>query len=351
MTHTRQYFAFVDWMKALGMLFILYGHVAGWGPLNALPPINLKQLGVTAFVFVMGFMLTREQKPGCRVLIDRLVEMYVLAFLLAVVVSGVSAASTGNLQESNYLPFFLGLNVFVDFFPANPTTWFVGTYLHILLFWLLIRRTAITGRLLLVAVAFEIVVRAVLLYQGLRFVPYMLLPNWMTVFLLGRWYGQGRRPAWEPGTGLAALLLSAAVALVVWMGVELPYVRRLPFDELRPWSPVAAAVFISIWVSAIYVCCTWLLYLVVRPFGAPAWVRFIARNTLLIFLGHMPVLQAVTALTRNSGLSPNARGALVTLVCIVGLGYASEWFHRVVDVRALRDRVHGAICRDARATA
>jgi peptidoglycan/LPS O-acetylase OafA/YrhL len=347
MAHTREYVRFVDWMKTLGMLFILYGHVVGWGPLNALPPINLKQLGVAAFIFVMGFMLTREQKPGCRVLIDRLVEMYVLAFLLALVVSAVSGAFTGNLQESNYLPFLFGLNVFVDYFPANPTTWFVGTYLHILLFWLLIRRVAITGPLLLVAVAFELAFRAALVHQGLRFVPYMLLPNWMTVFLLGRWYGQGRRPAWEPGTGLAALLLAGAIALVVWMGVELPYVNRLPFDQLRAWSPLSAAVFVSIWVSAVYVGCTWLLYLVVRPFGTPAWVRFVARNTLMIFLGHMPVFYATQALTKNSGLSPTARAVLVTVLCIVGLGYLSEWFHRVVDVRALRTRLHGVLCQRA----
>jgi hypothetical protein len=348
MAQTRDYVPFVDWMKTVGMLFILYGHLAAWGPLNALPPINLKQLGVAAFIFVMGYMLTRETKPGCRVLIDRLLEIYVLGFVLALVVSVISFAYAGNLQESNYLPFVFGLNVVWDYFPANPTTWFIGTYLHILLFWaLLVRRVQVTVPLLLGTLLLEIVIRAVLVHAGLRFIPYMILPNWMTVFLLGRWYGQGGRPGYEPGPAAAALAFGASLALVAWMGVELPYVNKLPFDQLQQWSPAAAAGFVSVWVSAIYLVCTWLLYLVVRPLAAPHWVQFIARNTLMIFLGHMPVLYAFVALTRDSGLPPNARAILVSLACVVGLGYASEAFHKVVDVRALRARLHGMLCAKA----
>ena len=39
----------VDWLKCVGMLVIVYGHVAGWAPLAALAPIYSKQLVVAVF--------------------------------------------------------------------------------------------------------------------------------------------------------------------------------------------------------------------------------------------------------------------------------------------------------------
>src|SRR5262249_3609807 len=117
--------SFIPWMKATGMLLIVFGHVAAWAPAAALPPINTKQLGVAFFVFVSGYTLAGDHRPSVEVVVRRLFEVLLLAGLLAVVMSMVGAITSGNLQESNYLPLLAGANVFFDYFPANPTTWYV----------------------------------------------------------------------------------------------------------------------------------------------------------------------------------------------------------------------------------
>ncbi|WP_343074996.1 acyltransferase family protein [sulfur-oxidizing endosymbiont of Gigantopelta aegis] len=61
---------FVDWMKALGMFLIVYGHVVG-NPLNIFnlisQPVYTKQIGVAFFVFITGWSLANESKKGLRV--------------------------------------------------------------------------------------------------------------------------------------------------------------------------------------------------------------------------------------------------------------------------------------------
>src|SRR3954454_22974175 len=59
---SRRLYPFVDWMKALGMTVIVYGHVTRAVPLTA--PIYPKQLGVAFFLFASGFTLAREGGGG-----------------------------------------------------------------------------------------------------------------------------------------------------------------------------------------------------------------------------------------------------------------------------------------------
>ncbi len=54
---------FIDWMKTLGMLVIIYGHAPAGGPVGFTEPFNPKQLGVAFFIFVLGFSLAREYRP------------------------------------------------------------------------------------------------------------------------------------------------------------------------------------------------------------------------------------------------------------------------------------------------
>jgi hypothetical protein len=96
-----------------------------------------------------------------------------------------------GLQLSNYLPFVVGANVLVNAFPANPTTWYIGTYIHLLLLWaLVLRRITVGPRLLIGVLAAEVLIRALLLTAAGAFVAYMALSNWITVLLLGMACGQ-----------------------------------------------------------------------------------------------------------------------------------------------------------------
>ena len=182
---------FIDWMKAIGMTLIVVGHVAGSFVNDLTPPIYPKQLGVAFFLFAMGFSLARDSRPRWRVVGNRLFEVYLFGLAAAVGLTAIGYMTSGAVYASNYLPFFAGANVVFDNFPVNPTTWYIGTYLHFLLLWALVfRRVSITPLLLAGSIVFEIAARAMLVGTFGGFVGYMMVPNWITVFLAGMWYGQ-----------------------------------------------------------------------------------------------------------------------------------------------------------------
>ena len=197
----REYFPFIDWMKFLGIVLIVNGHVSTH-PLLSTAPIYEKQLGVAFFIFVMGFSLAREVRQSWRVVYNRLFEIYLFGFALALLLSACGYVASHDVRESNYAPFVLGLNVFVNFFPANPTTWFLGTYLHLLLFWAwLLRRVRIRRWMIAASVLVEIVLRAIVVGHGTEMIAYMILPNWSTAFLLGLFEGQRKEPERHPCGG------------------------------------------------------------------------------------------------------------------------------------------------------
>jgi hypothetical protein len=221
---TTGYLPFIDWFKCLGMTLIVYGHVFAWGPLNRLAPINAKQLGVALFLFGAGYSLATDGRGRGRVLFNRLFEV----FLFGLGVAALSSLLTGRLQPSNYLPFFLGANVLRDAFPANPTSWYLGTYIQLMVLWAAVMaRRRVTGAVLACALAAEIVARAAIMQAAGIYTAYMLLPNWATVFLMGVWYGQARSRATTLsfGGGTAALAL-LGIALALWSIGS----ARLPFE-------------------------------------------------------------------------------------------------------------------------
>src|SRR5580765_739839 len=171
-------YPFVDWMKALGMTVIVYGHVAHATTVPLTPPIYLKQFGVAFFLFVAGFTLARERRSAGEVVFNRLFQVYLFGLSLAVLLTILNVVWGGHGVPSNYLPFAAGLNVVVNNFPANPTTWYLGTYVHVLLIWAIcLRRIRVRTWMVLAVLAIEIPVRAFLMASAGPFVAYMLVTN------------------------------------------------------------------------------------------------------------------------------------------------------------------------------
>jgi fucose 4-O-acetylase-like acetyltransferase len=343
----REYFPFIDWMKAAGIFLIVFGHVAG-APINFLvPPIYPKQLGVAFFLFVMGFSLAREARPGWQVLFNRLFEIYLFGIGIAVLMSAIMYAARGTLNLSNYLPFFLGANVLFNNFPANPTTWYIGTYLHVLVLWaLVVRRVRVHTWMLPVSATIEVAIRAALLLEAGRFIAYMLVPNWMTVFLLGTWFGQRSEartsqpaaPTSHHVTTLAGYSLLLAAFGAIWALLVRPHMQEysFPFMRLSSMGAVADAVVTAVAVSVVYLAYTVLVFQVVRRTTPPAWVRFLSRNTLIVFIAHMPLFYFLSDRLAPLALPYLERAAVQMLVCLVGLALVSEFVRRVVRPGALR---------------
>lgn len=333
----RQHIHFADWMKSLGMFLIVFGHAAGDSIMHLTPPIYGKQLGVAFFIFVMGWGLARESRDRFQVVYNRLFPVFLLGLGFALVMSAVVFATQRDLNESNYLPFFLGINVLLNDFPANPTTWYIGTYIHILLFWaLVLHKVRVRLWMIGVAVVGEILFRAAMLETGALFRTYMMLPNWITVFLLGM-YMCDREDEAKRGT-LPLYMLGLTILLIAWTFS----LRQVTLDEAFPtrnfvgMAGPAVTLTRSACITFLYVAYTWFIFEITRRLPGYAIVAFFSRHTLLIFIAHMPLLFALQQLLPNLISSYWLRISLSMLILYPGLAIASEMIMRVLQPEKLR---------------
>lgn len=344
---TRAYSPFIDWMKCLGMAMIVFWHVSTYAA-HLIPPIYPKQLGVAFFLFATGYSLALERRPRGEVLFNRLFEVYLFGVGFALLASAVNFARVGDVNESNYLPFLLGANVAFNNFPANPTTWYIGTYLHIILVWaLVLRRVRVRPWMLAATCVVEVLLRAALAETRGLFVAYMALSNWATVFLLGLYCGQRDEEA--PGSGPARWIGGLALLVVAWRLVAGPWVARdsFPFMDLSVGPRAIDVVVRSSAVSFVYVAYTWMTYQVTRRLPASAVARFFARNTLIIFIAHMPVFYALEGTLAPRTVNVAVRVVVRFTVCFLGLAALSEMILRTVRPKHLRDELWWRIRRTA----
>lgn len=330
----------LDWMKAVGMCLIVYGHVAAATTIPLTPPVYLKQFGVAFFLFATAFTLARDTRPATLVLFNRLFRVYLFGAALALLITVGTSWTTGGLALSNYLPFLAGANVLFDNFPVNPTTWYVGTFLHFLILWAVaLRHLRVRAWMVIVALLAEIPIRMLLITIGGRFVAYMFLTNWMAVFLLGLYRGAARdtAPPKSSAWPVAAVLIGGLYAYGLAAG-RAGFTPTFPFMTLER-SGSWGLVLVSIAVSALYFGVTALMFEAARRVSAPAPIRFIARNSLIIFLAHMPIVLLLHPWLVSLGLGYWTRVVIQLIVALPILGGASEILSFVLQPDRLRDWV------------
>lgn len=337
----NRYLGFVDWMKAIGLFLIVYGHVA-IGPVNFFfPPIYPKQFGVACFIFVLGYVLANERRSAWAVVFSRLFPLFVYGLAGAVLISLVRLVTVGDLNESNYLPLLGGANVLFDDFPANPTTWYIGTYIHVLVLWALVgRRVTVGPGFIAGAVVVEVALRAWLSAHAGLYIAYQLWTNWTLVFLIGRWCGQRGE---LPGRGSEGRWLAALVAgLAAWHVVMPAFVRQSTFPFMRLWSgdPATMVAWLptAAGVSVLYAGVAYLVFRATAHVDPPKAITFVSRNTIVVFILHMPVFFLMTDLLAPYNLPYAVRAPLSLLVTFVGLLFVSEAVNRVVRPDDLRRR-------------
>jgi hypothetical protein len=340
----QRHLDWIDWMKASGMLLILVGHLSARWNNGMAPPIFPKQLGVAFFLFATGFTLARETRPIGTVLFKRLSEVFLYGLSLAVLIAIKGLIVDGDAHAFNFLPFALGVNVLFDHFPPNPTTWYVGSYIHVLLLWaVFLRHRRVSGAWLLAALVAEVAIRSVLMDRAGLHIAYMLISNWATVFLLGMFCGQepdepvSVHQRWLDGLAVA---LMPILAVWPWIVGSASIARGFPFMRVAN-SPLLT----SSAISFVYVAYTWAAYRIALRLPSATFIRFVARNTLIIFLAHMPLYFALNPVLRRFIDSYNVRAVLLLTICTVGLGYVSEWLRRDYPraINAIATRIAPAV--------
>jgi fucose 4-O-acetylase-like acetyltransferase len=333
----REPYPFLDWMKAIGIAAIVYGHVAHVTTVTLTPPVYLKQFGVALFVFATGFTLAAGNKPPRVVILSRLFPVYLYGCLLAALLTIVGASTGSGAALSNALPFLGGMNVVLDHFPANPSTWYVGTYLHLLLLWAwFLRPMQIGWPAIAVALCVEVVVRAMLLAYVGPYVAYMAFTSWIGVFLLGMLHG-GRRQA-APASSPLPFVVLLVLGIAGWMNLAwvLGPIPTFPFMTLAGSGVVTGSLVVSLAASTLYLLVTMAVFEATRRAAAPAIVRFAARNSLIVFLAHMPSYFALQPLLARSGLSYWSRVTVLLVICGPVLACVSEAIQKMAPPDRLR---------------
>lgn len=332
---------FIDWMKASGMLFILIGHIIGspYHIFNMISqPIYTKQLGVCFFIFVMGWSLANENKTSFKVVFTRIFPVYFYAIAITILLSSISFFTINDINESNYMPFFLGINVFFNFFPANPTTWYIGTYLHILLFWFFFLQGKDIGKKhVMFAFIFEILIRSVIIYSGKDFVAYMLLPNWLTVFLLGSYLHKKKDCSWQPKTIFFIIIWLVAVGLWSSPLNQLSWDQSFPFRALIS-NETWALPFRSLVISIVYLVNTFVFFEIFRRLPKLRIVAFFARNSLITFIIHMPIIYAFAEDIYSLSDSFWSQRLTLLLILFVGIALISEFIQKQIDIKYYQNK-------------
>lgn len=346
MSVSQQHQGFIDWMKAVGMILIVIGHVVGakdalFNSVSA--PVYSKQLGVAFFVFVAGWGLGNCHRERRKEAFNRLFPIFFYGAVCAVLMSGLTWIAKHDLAESNYMPLAFGVNVFFNFFPANPTTWYIGMYLHLILLWWWLAPTRISIGWVVPVVVIEILIRAYFLSIDRPFTGYMMVTNWLGVFVLGyalcttRQITRASEDRFKGIATLGILVVGWLLALFLWR----EYTGSLGFDGSFPTRRNAGTGFSVLWISAmvtvVYAANTLVAFAVFRHLNTPWLIGFVARNTLLIFILHMPLIYRLAP--KISPLFDTVwQGKLVLIVLVfVILGLLSELINRLLPISRLRD--------------
>jgi hypothetical protein len=123
----------------------------------------------------------------------------------------------------------------------------------------------------------------------------------------------------------------------------------LPTFPLMSFAlPAAAnALLVSVCVSALYLTVTWLAYESLNGAVPSRVMQLVARNSVIVFIAHMPLYYATAAWVEGAFPSYWARVAVRLLLCLVVLTLVSEGVHRLVAVRQLRDRIASMVVERA----
>ena len=236
------------------------------------------------------------------------------------------------------MPFVLGVNVFFNYFPANPTTWYIGTYLHILLFWyFFMQGKPISKRHLVLAFIVENGVRSLFMAWEQDYIAYMLLPNWLTVFLLGMYLHQKQQ---EPTSPFVFMLITA------WVGVFIfstSVANVIGFDDAFPFRNMTSDFSLSLpleslLISATYIVHTLLFFEIARRLPGHSIISFFARATLITVIIHIPIIFETAQYFYTLFESKDVARIVFIFVIYIGTAVVSEIIQKFVDIKSIGNK-------------
>jgi hypothetical protein len=143
------------------------------------------------------------------------------------------------------------------------------------------------------------------------------LTNWLSLLLLGMWSGQRpTRDVVPHSRGVAPLPeIAALITLALaWprMISAVGLVEDFPFARIVAPSVVASLVATSAAVSFLYLAYTVLVFRITTRLAEHLAVRFLAENTLIVFIIHMPLVYLLAP--RLYSVVPHGPGGILRML-------------------------------------
>ena len=330
----------MDWFKAVGIFLIVFGHLDGDLTNTMTAPVMLKQLGVVLFVFIMGWQLSQDKRGTKLIVFNRLFKILFWSVGFAVFMSILGLVFEGKFYRSNYMPFFAGVNVLFDFFPANPTTWFIGTYIHIVILWaVFFKKIRVSKKLIAFSLVSEILIRGFLMNYGLQR-AYMLFFNWQTVFFLGLYCGEHRSKEKPGSLWVHCLIYGGAIFLWAVANAWPEMAKNFPFRIVQAGSGQFNFMVTSMMVTMVYTGHALLFYHLARRLPGMKMIRFFSRNSMIIFLAHMPLWYFIAPHMRTLIEFHPLRIVADLAILYLGIGLVSSLIVRLIPADRIKTLVY-----------
>jgi hypothetical protein len=164
------------------------------------------------------------------------------------------------------------------------------------------------------------------------FTGYMLITNWLTVFLLGMYMHHQK----DNHNNIKALLviLLWIILLFTWASLLNPLniTKSFPFRLPAEHATLISSIALSVAISFVYLSNTLLAVNFFSRIPANRLVRFFSRNTIFIFIGHMPLYEIAEPIARIFVESGWGKRAIVVFIMYVGLAILSESLHKLLNL-------------------
>jgi hypothetical protein len=169
-------------------------------------------------------------------------------------------------------------------------------------------------------------------------IAYMLLPNWLTIFVLGMYLHNQRQQATTPF--VFVIILAWLCVIAVWMDLtkDIGFDHVFPFRNMTSDFPMALAVE-SLLISAVYIVHTLFFFEIARRLPGSPVVSFFARATLITVIFHMPIIYT-THKWFYSFFESNMTARLVYIFVIyIGLAVVSDILQRYIDIKSISEKI------------
>jgi len=192
-------------------------------------------------------------------------------------------------------------------------------------------------RHLVLAFIFENIVRCIFMAWEKDFIAYMLLPNWLTIFLLGMYLHDRRQLKTSPYIFVLIMAWLITITLQTYFANLIGFDHPFPFRNMDINSQLTVPVE-SLLISATYIVHTLFFFEIARRLPGHSVISFFARATLITVIIHIPIIFETHQYFYKLFASEDVARIVFIFVIYIGTAMVSEIIHKFIDIKVISEK-------------